>query len=767
MALPMISRAAFFLLFVSLTLARAGTGLLVEAESFQQPGGWVLDTQFIESMGSPYLLAHGLGVPVPDASTTVTFPAAGAFHVWVRTKDWVARWKAPGTPGRFQVLVNGKALPATFGTEGVDWEWQDGGSVQATASTTLALHDLTGFEGRCDAIYFAPEASGKAEPPPSEAKALASWRNQMLGLPEQPVEAGEFDLVVTGGGYAGIGAAISAARMGCKVALIQDRPVLGGNGSSEVRVWAMGGIRRGQYPNLGGIVEEFVDHAKSSPGQAAEFGDDKKEELVRAEKNIALFLNNHVIAAEMVDATHVKAVVALDTRTGARRRFAGKFFVDSTGHGTVGFLAGAALTVRATEHLGMSNMWRWEDTGAPQSFPEVPWALSMAMEDFPYPKRFHAEWFWEGGFNLDPIYGLEETRDWNFRAVYGAWNTMKNKEGKAEHVNAKLEWIAYVGGTRESRQLLGDIVLTREDIVEKHPYPDGTVPTTWDIDLHYPKEQYAKKFPEGPFISKAVFDSRVDKQHGYPVPYRCMYSKNIENLFMAGRDISVTHEALGTVRVMKTGGMIGEVVGKAASICLKNQCTPRVVYERYFGELKELLELPGAARRETLASPIRLPEGYKPLPPPTDLKSEAAAGIDLAKLPGLVMDDEQALFTPPGQWKTGAGLPGYVGKGYHYRLPKETGSARYEFKVWVPGRYEVLLNYGVHENRATNAPVSIESAEGVQKTTVNQRKDPPPSGFVSVGTYRFEPGKPAVVTIGGEPADGNVHADAVQLLPQK
>ena len=111
-----------------------------------------------------------------------------------------------------------------------------------------------------------------------------------------------FDLVVVGGGYGGMGAAISAARMGCKVALIQDRPVLGGNGSSEVRVWAMGGIRRGLYPNLGEIVEEFQDRAKSSPGTFEEFGDAKKEELVRAEKNIALFLNNHVLAVEMRDA---------------------------------------------------------------------------------------------------------------------------------------------------------------------------------------------------------------------------------------------------------------------------------------------------------------------------------------------------------------------------------------------------------------------------------------------------------------------------------
>ena len=138
---------------------------------------------------------------------------------------------------------------------------------------------------------------------------------------------------------------------------------------------------------------------------------------------------------------------------------------------------------------------------------------------------------------MHPIYGLEEMRDWNLRAIFGAWNAMKNKGGKAEHANAKLEWVAYIGGTRESRQLIGDVVLTREDIAEKKPFPDGTVPTTWDIDLHYPKEQYAKKFPDNPFISKAIFDKGVDKQHGYPVPYRCMYSKNIENLFMAGRDI--------------------------------------------------------------------------------------------------------------------------------------------------------------------------------------------------------------------------------------
>lgn len=735
--------------------AHAANQLLVEAESFQDRGGWVLDTQFIEIMGSPYLLAHGLGEPVKDATTKIALPAAGKYHVWVRTKDWVAKWKAPGAPGKFQVAFNGQALPVTFGEQGAEWFWQDGGTVDLPAQSTVALHDLTGFEGRCDAIYLSQDAT----PPPNNDM---GWRARTLGLPEKPTNAGEFDLVVCGGGYGGIGSAISAARMGLKVALIQDRAVLGGNGSSEVRVWAMGGIRRGLYPHLGEIVEEFVDHAKSSPGNEEEFGDAKKEQIVRAEKNISLFLNNHIFAVEMADKQHLAAVIALDTRTSARQRFAGKFFVDSTGHAAVGALAGAELTVRETEHLGMSNMWRWDDAGAAKPFAPVPWALNLEMEDFPYPKRNHAEWFWESGFNVHPLLGLEETRDWNFRAIYGAWNAMKNKGGKAEHANAKLEWIAYIGGTRESRQLMGDVLLTREDIAEKKPFPDGTVPTTWDIDLHYPKEQYAQKFPENPFISKAIFDKKVDKEHGYPVPYRCMYSKNLENLFMAGRDVSVTHEALGTVRVMKTGGMIGEVVGKAASICVKNQCTPRVVYERYLEELKELIQQPGVARRETVQAKIVLPADYKPLPPPIT-KPENAAGIKASTLPGLVVDDDQAKFT--GKWSQGAGLEGFIGNGYHYRGAKEDGAARYEFTIPKAGRYEVRISSSPHENRTSKAPITIEAADGAHQATVDQKAPPKLKNFNSVGMFPFEPGKPAAVTIGGAPTDGNVHADAVQLLP--
>jgi hypothetical protein len=578
---------------ISASAASAAT-LLVEAESFEDRGGWKLDTQFIRAMGSPYLLAHGLGQPVADATTTVRIPTAGTWHVWVRTKDWVARWKAAGTPGRFQLLVDGKPLGATFGTEGAEWGWQPGGPLDLQAGEiSLALHDLAGFDGRCDCIAFTTDAT----PPPNDSEVLPAWRRTALGLPEEPETKGPYDLVVIGGGYSGMGAAISAARQGLTVALVQDRPVLGGNGSSEVRVWAMGLIRRGKYPRIGEIVEEFADKATKSPGTYEEFEDAKKERIVRAEPTIDLFLNTHAFAVARED-NRILSVNALDTRTSRELQFTGSFFCDATGHATIGHLAGAETVMEAKGRMGMSNMWAWTNSDQPQSFPETPWALPLEMADFPYPRDFHGQWFWESGFDKDPLADAEGIRDWNLRAVFGAFNAMKNRGGAADHANAMLTWVAYIGGPRESRRILGDVVLSQDDIVAKREFPDGCVPSTWSIDLHYPKEEYAKKFPDNPFISIAVHDRRVDRSVGYPVPYRCFYSKDVENLFMAGRCISVTHEALGTVRVMKTCGMMGEVVGKAATVAVKHGTTPRGVFENHWAEMDELLKLSGKARRE-------------------------------------------------------------------------------------------------------------------------------------------------------------------------
>jgi hypothetical protein len=777
----MQSLTAFALLALSLVASAQDKPVLVEAESFKDRGGWVLDTQFVQIMGSPYLMAHGMGTPVRDATTTVTFPSSGTYKVHVRTKDWVARWKAPGAPGKFQVLVDGQPLKPTFGTEGADWFWHDGGTVEITKpNVTLALQDLTGFQGRCDAIVFSKDP---AFTPPADLKTLTLWRKQMLGLPDQPVEAGEFDLVVVGGGYAGMGAAISGARMGLKVALIQDRPVLGGNGSSEIRVWSQGYTTLGKYPTLGQIVEEFADDAKSSPGVEQEFGDAKKEAVIRAEPNIKLFLNTQALAVETKQGKIV-AVIGTDMSTGAETRFAGKFFADTTGHGTIGALAGAEFDMADGSapdklHMGMSNMWRWDQAAQPTTFPETPWALPLTMRDFPYPNRGKAEWFWEAGFFRNPITDLEYIRDWNFRAIYGAFNAMKNGDGKAKHPNAKLEWVAYVGGNRESRLLRGDYVLTREDVINNVQHPDGTAPTTWSIDLHVPKEEFAKNFPEDPFISKAIFDARVDKKQGYPIPYRCFYSKNVPNLFMAGRNISVDRGALGTVRVMRTCGMMGEVVGKAASICVKESCNPRDVYQYHLPQLLELVQLPGRARRADVNAQIDpnapLPEPSRNPAPPRQGRGGAAAnaggeagpmGLDPKTLPGIVVDDAQAKLT--GSWTRGHGLPGYVGTHYTYSGTSGEGgsTARFEFKVPEAGAYEVRLKYAAHENRAKDVPVTVVAADGEKTLQVNQQEEgKADKAFHSLGTFTFDPAKPAAVVVSNKASKSHVSIDAVQVLP--
>jgi hypothetical protein len=734
--------------------------VLVEAESFDNHGGWTLDTQFIEQMGSPYLLAHGLGKPVADATTKVTIPAAGDYHVFVRTKDWVARWNAAGSPGRFQVVVNGKTLAEPFGTQGAEWGWQDGGVVSLpVGEATIGLRDLTGFDGRCDCIALTTDAT----PPPNESAVLAGWRRTSLGLPAEPTVKGPYDLVVIGGGYSGMGAALASARMGLKVALVQDRPVLGGNGSSEIRVWAMGLIRRGKYPRIGEIIEEFCDHAKKSPGTYEEFGDAKKEQVVRAEPNIDLFLNTHAFAVER-DGTRIKSVTAVDTKTSRELRFTGRFFCDATGHATIGHLANAETVMEEKGRMGMSNMWAWDEADDPQTFPETPWALPLTMADFPYPRDHHGQWFWESGFDKDPLADAEGIRDWNLRAVYGAFNAMKNGDGADKHRNAILTWVAAIGGPRESRRMLGDVVLTQDDVVNKKQFSDGCVPSTWSIDLHYPKQEYAKKFPDNPFISIAVHDNRVDRTYGYPVPYRCFYSKNIDNLFMAGRCISVTHEALGTVRVMKTCGMMGEVVGKAASVAIKHGTDPRGVYEKHWGEMDELLKLPGKARRASPSAPIEIPADALPLAsaegPPSGLDATQLAAAHQA----VVQDDRQAVRA--GTWTEGTGLKGFVAYGYHYAGADSGASIRYELKAPKAGLYDVLVGWQPHENRGSEVPVLVETAAGRSSVRFDMQKAAPlPDGFSSAGRVMLGTGDSCVVVIGTDAAKGNAHADAVMLVP--
>ncbi len=588
--------------------------VLVEAESFDDLGGWVVDTQVMDQMGSPFLMAHGLGRPVEDATTRVTFPAAGTYRVLVRTRDWAAPWNATESPGRFQVLVDGQALPVEFGTEGLEWHWQEGGTLEIGESdrqTTIALRDLTGFNGRCDAILFTTDMELS---PPNEGEAMARFRRQLLDFPEVPEDAEQdYDLVVVGGGVAGMCAAISAARLGLTVALIQDRPVLGGNNSSEIRVHLHGRIHLPPYPALGGLVNEVGPRAVGNAGPPERYQDERKLDLVRDEPTLDLFLNTRVNDVEM-DGSRISAVVGQCVRTGRRTRFPGRWFADCTGDGNLGYLAGAdyrygresreqtgeelAPEEPDRQTMGTSVQWYSTVTEHPTEFPETPWAIQFTAET--YQKATDGEWNWETGFLLDQIEEFEKIRDHGLRAVFGNWSFQKNHApDKEAYANRELEWVAYIGGKRESRRLLGDVILQQQDIVEQRPFPDAAVTTTWTIDLHYPTDFQTRHFPGKEFRARADH-LRIQP---YPVPYRCFYSRNVDNLFMAGRNISVTHVALGTVRVMRTLGMVGEVVGMAASVCKRHDVDPRQVYTDHLDELKELmtegvgrLPLPASAR---------------------------------------------------------------------------------------------------------------------------------------------------------------------------
>ncbi|MBR4752423.1 MAG: FAD-dependent oxidoreductase [Thermoguttaceae bacterium] len=611
-----------FLAMLATTLLLASSGVVsaqvlrqndktvfIEAESFADKGGWGIDTQSVDLVGSPYLIAHGWGNPVADAKTNVTFPGAGEYRVFARTRNWVAPWTPEYAPGKFQIALNGKKLATEFGTNGVDWAWQDGGTVTIAANqldAEISLCDLTGFDGRVDAIVFTAD---KDFTPGNDLDALASMHKDALRLPDEIPVAGNgkvYDLVVVGGGIAGNCAAIAAARLGASVAFINDRPVLGGNGSTEVRVHLNGEINLPPYPNLGNLTHLMGPHGGGNAGDPGLYKDNQRLELVQNEKNIDLYLGVRVDRADVEkanDSIRITSVCGSNIETGQQLRFLGKTFADCTGDAVVGYLAGADFHMgreakaeydepSAPEQgdkmtMGSSVQWNTAETDAPTTFPELPWAIQFNEQTIR--PSIHGDWDWEGGMNRDQCFEMERIRDVGLRAAYGHWSYMKNHTPKGwedKVKNRKLNWTAFVAGKRESRRLLGDVVLREQDVVEGRPFDDASVVTTWSIDLHYPEPSNLKYFPQEQF--RAICEQVQIKP--YAIPYRCFYSRNVDNLFMAGRDISVTHIALGTIRVMRTGGMMGEVVGMAASVCAKNDCLPRDVYQSRLDDLKKLME---------------------------------------------------------------------------------------------------------------------------------------------------------------------------------
>lgn len=598
----------------------AGLGaqsLFVECESFPEKGGWVLDQQFIDEMGSPYLLAHGLGVPVADASTTVEIPSAGTWKVWARTYNWTSPWSSKEGPGKFKVKLGKKLLSNAVGCTGNAWEWQYAGAVRLKAGKTiLSLHDLTGFDGRCDAVWLTLE---DGVPP------VNPDRNALLGLPKADEAA--FDLVVVGGGISGMCAAVAAARQGLKVALVNDRPVLGGNNSAEVRVHLGGTIEVGPYPALGRMQREFGHSKKGNAQPASNYEDWKKQSWIESVPGVTLYPSSRAVAVEKSADNLISAVLVKNIENARETLLRAPLFADCTGDGTIGYLAGAdyrygreaasefgeSLAPEKADNfvLGASVQWYSRKDAKPSRFPVFEYGLNFTDESVQNVTM--GEWTWETGMLHDMTGEFEYIRDYGLAVIYSNWSWLKNH--KKMYPDRSLDWVAYISGKRESRRLMGDYIFKQDDIEKAVFHEDATFATTWSIDLHSPDPANTKYFPGEEFKTKTVHN-RI-----YPaaVPYRCLYSRNIDNLFMAGRDISVTHVALGTTRVMRTCGMAGEVVGLAAAVCHKNGVLPRAVYRKHLPELQALMRR-GAAVEGPLPDNQKFNE-QPSLPAPRLLKS--------------------------------------------------------------------------------------------------------------------------------------------------
>jgi len=575
------------------------TKILLEAESFRHYGGWVVDQQSIRQMGSAYLMAHGMGIPVDDATTEVEISENANWTFWVRTRNWTAAW-GRGTPGgSFQLGVNGHLLPSILGTNGVHWDWQKAGTIPLKkASVTLALHDLTGFNGRCDAIYI----TNDNDVPPNESSDLASFREKMLDikLTEDPKE---YDLVVIGGGVAGLCTAISAIRLGLNVAMIHDREIIGGCNSSDIRV-SLGGVTHAEpYLNLGNVVGEIAPIMGSGATYAKEYYEDARKRNIfylSPSERYKLMLSESALAVER-DSNRIIAVISQNIKTGQKTRTKGKLFADCTGDAVIARMMDAevmygtedtkrfneslAPEVESNQVMGHSVIWYSKKSDEVTIFPAIDWGYQFS-DDTVYPYR-HGDWEWESGQYRNQAEETEYIRDFGLMTIYANWSYLKNHYShKDEWACDTLDWVSPIGGKRESYRVVGDLILTQNDIERQVEYPDKSGAMTWNIDLHYPDPDNEDKFPE-PFRSCAYHRGIG---HEYAVPYRCLYARDVDNLFLGGRIISVSHVAFACVRVMRTLGTLGEVIGMAAKVCTDNSCNPRMVYEEYLSQLIELMQ---------------------------------------------------------------------------------------------------------------------------------------------------------------------------------
>ncbi len=403
------------------------------------------------------------------------------------------------------------------------------------------------------------------------------------------------DLVVAGGGLTGVCSAIAAARSGLRVVLIQDRPVLGGNASSEVRLWALGATshmgNNNRWSREGGIIDEILveNTFRNKEGNPVLF-DMVLIDKVLAEKNITLLLNTVLYAVEKSDDRHIASVTAINPQNGTSYRISGSLFADCTGDGTLGYLAGASYRMGAEEKdeygegfapdrerygelLGHSILFYMKDAGHPVSFVAPDFALKDVEDRIPKlknPNYFNPGqqgckyWWLEYGGRLDTVADTEKIKFELWKVVYGVWDYIKNSGKFPQAENLTLEWAGLFPGKRESRRFNGLYTIIQQDIIEQRRHYDAVAYGGWAIDLHPSDGVYASGNACNQWHSKGV----------YQIPYRCYVTPDLDNMFIGGRIMSSSHVANGSTRVMCTAALGGESIGRAAAICKEKGCRP-------------------------------------------------------------------------------------------------------------------------------------------------------------------------------------------------
>ncbi|HJA94702.1 MAG TPA: FAD-dependent oxidoreductase [Candidatus Eisenbergiella merdipullorum] len=572
----------------------------IDALEFDDYGGFRRDTQFVREMGQGYLLADGVGTPAAPAAVKFSVLQKGMYRVFLRTKNWCVGYEPDG----LIVEVDGKKSGHVSGMMQIpDWYFETAGDFELDAGVhTLRIYDTTGWFGRFSAVVITDDFDFCPSPEKSRWKAQ---RAAMKGLKDTVTDHGHYDLLIAGGGVPGVTAAVTAARHGLRVALLNDRPVLGGNGSEEGNVTLEGAAHRGYHET--GVIYEI----KNIRQEEKISWSDAFDRFVKKEVNITVFSNMLVDDCQCENG-RIRTVHAVDTVDLTEHSFSADQFVDNTGDGWLGYYAGAYY------HIGREARWEYGEDFAPEvadgntmsgcnggthletgdaffsycadyADEETPfiapdWAFKLPQGE-EMNRQPHTidrgEWWLENRNDYDDLWNQEYTRDALIRVSAGFFDWLKNSWPEKERAaKLKLTGLATFNAKRESRRLIGDHVMTQNDFRLRPDFPDAVCYCGWNIDVHHIMGIFSGR--EGAFT--------CDEKIGITqLPFRCLYSKNIDNLMMAGRDISVSHIGLGPARVMLTGASMGQAVATAAVLCKKYNLDPREVGKQHMDELQQML----------------------------------------------------------------------------------------------------------------------------------------------------------------------------------